>query len=273
MRLLFVVFLLLLAGSQTNFRTPDSLLLKRLEGEGIHIDYFRSQHYNLRYMVSGDSTKNQVFLFLHGSPGSLEQWAAYHKDTVLLKRGLVVSVDRPGYGYSNLGEAVSGFEEECQILQPFIEELSDAGKIIIVAHSFGGPPAVKLTAENPDRVSGLFLMATAIDPENEAYIGLAKAGMAIPLRWLISRSTKVSAIEKLYHVEELRKMESDWNRVRCPVLYFHAENDMIVPFANYDYISGKLPEGQLTRISFERGNHFTPFLMREEMVGMLVGNL
>jgi pimeloyl-ACP methyl ester carboxylesterase len=58
----------------------------------------------LHYAKTGADTLPTLF-FVHGSPGSWIKFGKYLMDTDLLKKYRMISIDRPGFGYSNFGQA------------------------------------------------------------------------------------------------------------------------------------------------------------------------
>src|SRR5688572_3762947 len=57
---------------------------------------------DLHYVKAGDPTK-PLLLFVHGSPGSLSAFIHFLTDSALLINTLMITADRPGFGYSNFG--------------------------------------------------------------------------------------------------------------------------------------------------------------------------
>src|SRR5687768_14810555 len=58
----------------------------------------------IHYIQSGNDTM-PLALFIHGSPGSLSAFIEFLADSILLQKALLISTDRPGFGYSNFGNA------------------------------------------------------------------------------------------------------------------------------------------------------------------------
>src|SRR5687768_3424492 len=57
---------------------------------------------HLHYAVSG-SEDLPTLVFIHGSPGSWMNYVKFMWDTTLRKKFRMVSIDRPGFGYSDFG--------------------------------------------------------------------------------------------------------------------------------------------------------------------------
>ena len=59
-------------------------------------------------------------IFLHGSPGGWGAFAGFMRNEQLLQQVYMVSVDRPGYGYSNYGDPIPDLQNQCQLLKPIL---------------------------------------------------------------------------------------------------------------------------------------------------------
>src|SRR6478752_1833472 len=78
---------------------------------------FRTIH----YIKAGDESKPLV-LFVHGSPGSLSAFIHFLADSTLLPHALLISTDRPGFGYSNFGQAEGSLHKQADALKPILKE-------------------------------------------------------------------------------------------------------------------------------------------------------
>lgn len=61
-------------------------------------------NHHLHYAVSGSGNLS-VLVFIHGSPGSWMNYMKFKWDSALRKKTKIVSIDKPGFGYSNFGKA------------------------------------------------------------------------------------------------------------------------------------------------------------------------
>jgi pimeloyl-ACP methyl ester carboxylesterase len=113
------------------------------------------------FLHAGESD-GRTIVFVHGTPGSAEGWADY---LVGVPKGLrYVAVDRPGFGQSWPGTAVTSLQDQAQALVPLLR--TDRPPIL-VGHSLGAPIIALLAAGHPDQVGGLILLAGALDPARE----------------------------------------------------------------------------------------------------------
>ena len=220
---------------------------------------------NLRYIeVQDGKHQKPTILFIHGAPGSSDNFFQFMKNESLLARFDMVSVDRPGYGYSDFGKTETSIQKQAEALKPILQEFSKT-PTLLVGHSYGGPVAAKAAVLFPDMVQGLLLLAPAIDPDHEKKFAIAWFGKTRPFRWLTSRSWKVATDEKYSHVEELKKMLPDWAKIRIPVTYIQGDKDRLVPYANLAFAEKMINKSCLKVIGIQGEDHFLPW-SQEQLV-------
>jgi hypothetical protein len=86
---------------------------------------YNALNHEMFYAETGSDT-NQLVLFVHGAPGSWDAYMKYLGDTALMHRAQLVSVDRPGYGKSGFGEAVTSIEEQAAMIKPILDSNKSA---------------------------------------------------------------------------------------------------------------------------------------------------
>src|SRR5688572_29677493 len=69
----------------------------------IHDTLINNRH--IHYAISG-SDSLPTLVFLHGSPGSWMNYMKFMGDSALQRKFRIVSIDRPGFGYSDFGKAL-----------------------------------------------------------------------------------------------------------------------------------------------------------------------
>lgn len=93
-------------------------------------------------------------LVLHGNPGGYDQSLLLGE--ALFDEGFeVIAPSRPGYLRTPLDDTLT-FEDQAALLVALLDEL-DVQEAMVVGLSGGGPHALQLAAEYPERVSGLIL--------------------------------------------------------------------------------------------------------------------
>ena len=220
---------------------------------------------NLRYVevADGKHIKPTIF-FIHGAPGSSDNFFNFMKDENLVARFDMVSVDRPGYGYSDFGKSETSIKKQAEALYPILKEYKNT-PTLLVGHSYGGPVAAKTAVLYPGMVQGIMLLAPAIDPQHEKKFAIAWFGKAKPFRWLTPKSWKVATDEKYSHVEELKKMLPDWEKIKVPVTYIQGDEDSLVPYENLAFAEKMIDSSCLKVIGIPGEDHFLPW-SQEELV-------
>ena len=148
------------------------------------------------YAETGSDT-NQMVLFVHGAPGSWDAFMKYLGDTALMRRAHLISVDRPGYGKSGLGQSVISIEEQSAMIAPILDANKSGKPAILVGHSYGGPVIARMAMDYPEKVGALILLAPAIDPEHEKLFLINYPANWKVFRWMVPAVWRVSNDEKL----------------------------------------------------------------------------
>src|SRR5688572_16822791 len=213
----------------------------------------------LHYVKAGDPAKPLV-LFLHGSPGSLSAFIDFLTDSALLAHGLLITTDRPGFGYSNFGNGEPSLEKQCEILKPILEEYKMNRPIILVGHSLAGALIIRMAAQYPDLIDGLIMVAGSVDPDLEPNEVWFRAPLATPfLSWLLPNSFRASN-EEIYHLKpELQRMIPLWEKVKCPVTIIQGTKDVLVPAENATFAKKMLVNAPVEMVLVEDMNHFVPW--------------
>jgi pimeloyl-ACP methyl ester carboxylesterase len=231
---------------------------------------------DIHYIQSGDSSKPLV-LFVHGSPGSLDAFIGFLVDTTLLPKALLISTDRPGFGYSNFGNAEPSLLKQAQALKPILEQYRDNRPRVLVGHSLGGPLIARMAVEYPDLVDGLVIVAGSIDPELEPDETWFRAPLATPfLSWILPRALR-SSNEEIYQLKpELEEMLPMWKKITCPVIVIQGTQDELVPYENVNFAKKMIVNAPVEFVIKDGMNHFVPWsnpeLIREAVLKIIAMN-
>jgi pimeloyl-ACP methyl ester carboxylesterase len=129
------------------------------------VDYFKDKpqqprfvsytalNHQMFYAETGSDT-NQLVLFVHGAPGTWDNYMKYLGDTALMHRGHLVAVDRPGFGKSGYGKSVTSIEEQAAMIRPILDSNKCGKPAILIGHSLGGPVIARIAMDYPDKVGG-----------------------------------------------------------------------------------------------------------------------
>lgn len=277
--LLSPVLLLLgfvLVNARMSFRSSDEKTRQyfRERGTEVHIGRIPFGGGELRYVETGTSADSlPIVLFVHGAPGSGDNFYAFLADSILRRRARLITIDRPGYGYSNYGKSEPTFAGQAAAVRAVLNLYPDQ-KAVLVGHSYGGPVIAQAALDDPGAITALLLLAPVIDPDSEPvpwYAGFARWRAT---QWILSKAWRVSGDEKFAHVEELRRLQPRWRELAVPVTHLHGESDFLAPpQENMAFSRRHMPEAQLKIVALPNTNHFIPWTdyerVREELAALL----
>ncbi len=246
-RLLYVLFGLLAAwliavqAGCLAMRTPDGEWPGKLQRQGQRLTPrfcdIPDPKGRMIHAVSISASDSLPWVVLvHGSPGSADAYLDFLGDTSLTKVAQLVTIDRPGFGYTqHFGRPEPSLAAQAAAVKTIVDQLAPHRKVFLVGHSMGGPVIARFAMDYPECTGGLVLVAGSIDPDMEEHPMWQAAINPPPLKWLIPRSFWASNYEIKALEAELRKMLPRWVDVRCPVTVLHAKNDRLVPVENADF--------------------------------------
>jgi pimeloyl-ACP methyl ester carboxylesterase len=112
----------------------------------------------LPVLQAGPREAREAVMFVHGNPGSGEDWSELARRTGEFARA--VAPDMPGFGRADkprdLPYTVEGYAD---FLDALLAEL-EIDRVHLVVHDFGGPWAMEWAARNPSRVASAVLINT-----------------------------------------------------------------------------------------------------------------
>jgi pimeloyl-ACP methyl ester carboxylesterase len=124
----------------------------RLEVSGTHT----------RAVTAGPSESREAVVFVHGNPGSAEDWEPLVAAAGELMRA--VAIDLPDFGETL---APAGFAHTVEGYADFLEQALQALAIErahLVVHDFGGPIGLAWTGAHADRLASITLIDTGLLP-------------------------------------------------------------------------------------------------------------
>ncbi|MCK0146673.1 alpha/beta hydrolase [Arenibacter sp. F26102] len=102
---------------------------------------------------------DRTIVLIHGLGSNSKAFDKNFKE--LSKKALVIAVDLPGFGDTELGEFVPGIENYAEAIAEFIT-LKKYTRVTLIGHSMGGQLAMQLAAKNnPEWLYQLILLAPA----------------------------------------------------------------------------------------------------------------
>lgn len=274
---LFLLFLIsTILTSCFRFRTSDRKTYKIFKEKEAKVTIKRYELQTVEYpvrVVSGaiDTKKDIAIFFVHGAPGASDNYYQYLRDSVLLSKANLYSIDRPGYGFSNFGKSEKSIKKHTQVVAEIIDSLPEQ-KVIVLGHSFGGPIAAYSSLFTL-KVKSVLMLAPAIDPDNEKVFGIAKIGKWKLTKWMVPGAMGVAGDEKFSHVAELEKLKDLWKEIKVPVIHIHGTKDIVVPFENLSFSVQQFNPQYLDTIILKNENHFLPWkrydLVKKELLKLV----
>jgi pimeloyl-ACP methyl ester carboxylesterase len=211
-----------------------------------------------------------TIFFVHGSPGSWIKFGEYLADTVLVKKFRVISIDRPGFGYSHYGKAMN-LEEQEKVISGLLKSIQNGKPIYALGRSYGGPLVVKLAAANPEMFTGLFLFAAALDPAAEKPEKWRNFITKKPMEYFVPGAWKQSNKELWMLKTDLKPLADEFKLITCPVYILHGDADNLVPVSNTNYAKTKLVNAKSVSITIvPGGNHNISEYYFEQIKQMLL---
>ena len=141
--------------------TYTQLEVKKIENKYPPLGYFKNiEGYNIHY---SDIGSGQPVVLLHSQPANERQFDVLKNK--LKESYRVISIDRPGMGYSE-GPKVNSSERlfiQAQIISKLLQEITDE-KPIIIGHSYGGALALSLALHEEKNLKKLILVNTVSHP-------------------------------------------------------------------------------------------------------------
>lgn len=214
----------------------------------------------INYAEIGKDSLPVVF-FVHGSPGSWSAFSGFMKDEDLLKKVKMVSVDRAGFGYSDLGNGEKSLEKQAAYLKPIVEKYKQKDKkLILVGHSLGGPMLARMAIDYPELIDNLIFVAPSIDPNLEPARWYRYILDSVFIRYIIPRSFRASNLEILYLKEDLEAMLPFWKNIRQSTIVIQGKKDVLVHPDNAKFAQKMLINAQSLQIWLKDDmNHFVPW--------------
>lgn len=253
--------LLLLAQGCMRFRTSDRDAVADFARGGLMLIPHRLATGNrtMHYMAIG-TPHQPTLVFIHGSPGSWDSFSTYLKDSLLRERYRMISLDRPGFGYSDFGDAV-GIQQQSDLISPVLHTLNNGQPMYLIGHSLGGPMVIKLAADNPDLpIRGLVILAGSVSAADEPPERWRYVLDAPLLRLLLPGAIRPSNHELKLFKQDVIALQPAFARVTCPVFIMHGDQDPLVPPPNAVYARKMLINSAHVELIWLKGaNHFIPW--------------
>jgi len=201
----------------------------------------------------GLAGNNTLLLFVHGSPGDWKAWSYYLKTPELAGFAQRIAIDRPGFGESGKGAVVTDLQKQAKLIAGLIPQ---GQKAIVVGHSLGGPLAVWMAIDAPDKVCGALSIAGSLSSRYEEprwYNLLADSAL---VSWAVPLEMRWSNQEMMGLARELGKLETAVRQLRTPVTLLQGGKDSLVNPKTVDEFEKLAPAAWLKIKNLPNETHF-----------------
>ena len=250
---------LILAQSCFTFRTADAKAISKFQDDGILLKTVtvKQDGFPIHYVQTGNDSL-PTLIFIHGTPGSWNAFEIYLRDSLLRAQYRMISIDRPGFGYSNFGKALN-LPEQSRLMGPVLESLKNKEACWLVGHSLGGPMILQLALDYPTLANGLVVISGSIDPAAEKPERWRYIMDKTPLKLFLPGAFRPSNTELIYLKKDLKIMEPALSAISLPVYFIHGRTDSWVPPVNVEFGLKKLINAPKLDTLWLNGGHFIPW--------------
>ena len=214
-----------------------------------------------------------MIVFIHGSPGSLDNFYGFFKKKQLYENFRLISVDRPGFGYSDFGFGVDNLSDKVDMLAPLLDLNQSKVRPLLVGHSLGGPIIAKMAIDYPEKVGGLLYLAASVSPDLEPSNWYRYILEFPVINYLLPTAFAVSNTEILPLKKQLKQIEPQWMEITVPAWVIHGTKDRLVPVGNAAYIKEMTINAEVDVLLIENEDHFLPWsqdvLIEEKMLQLM----
>jgi pimeloyl-ACP methyl ester carboxylesterase len=257
--ILLIVWVILAPGCMT-FRKADKEMVQSFQQKGValHFTNQKVENRNIHYAITGNDTLPTI-VFIHGTPGSWDAFAGYMQDSLLLRHYRMVSIDRPGFGYSDFGES-EHLTRQSELISPVLKKIDNGRPIYLAGHSLGAPLIIQLAADNPTLFKSLVMISGSVDPGEEKPEKWRPWLFKTPLNMLVPGAFRPSNRELWYLKKDLLDLQPQFAKIDCPVYFIHGAADTWVPPGNVAYAKKLLVNAHdMHELMIPGGNHFIPW--------------
>ena len=269
--LTLIIIWLVFAQCSMKFRMSDGEAKEKFSKNHITLttEFIQIDKFKMHYAKTGNDTLPTLF-FVHGSPGGWTAFERYMQDKDLVSRYRMISVDRPGFGYSQFGDA-KNLEDQSKLISPIVKLFKNDKPMYAVGHSLGGPMIVKLQIDNENLFSGLVFLAASNDPDEEKPERWRYIMKATPLNYFLPGAFRPSNKELVYLKSDLKYLDKEWEKITCPAWIIHGDKDTFVPVENVEYTKKKLTKAKSVEVKILPGaRHFIPWEQYDEIKEVLM---
>ncbi|MBC7890154.1 MAG: alpha/beta hydrolase [Ferruginibacter sp.] len=265
-----VAWLIFCAGCM-RFRLSDQKAYSLFKSKNVPLKIYDTiiDNRHLHFAISGNSGL-PTLVFIHGSPGSWSNYTTYMLDADLQKKFRVMSIDRPGFGYSDFGNPMH-LHEQSELLIRAIAAHQNDKPVYLAGHSIGGPVVAQMAAMSPGSFKKIVIMSGSISPYLEKKERWRYIMDNTVLRKFLPGAFAPSNTEITWFKKDLYELEKDFPLVNAEVIFIHGDKDNWVPIGNVQYGMEKMTHAASIQTDTLKGEgHLVPWKRFEDIKVILL---
>jgi pimeloyl-ACP methyl ester carboxylesterase len=213
----------------------------------------------VHYEVLG---RGRPLILLHGWVGSWRYWIPVMQAASVSYRAY--ALDLYGFGDSSKKPNLYSVEQQCNLLESFLEEMG-IGRVALIGHGLGGVVALLAAQRNPQTVDRFMAVSCPLDESMVS--GRLRSGSPVDLAdWLLGRGslmepvradapkTDTSALQASFADGSLARLRDSWRGIKTSCLLVNGQNDPAVDPPQIEQMAD-LPE-QMHAVQFDQSGHF-----------------
>ncbi len=222
------------------FRMSDTKANKIFVAKKVSLQIFDTllNGHTIHYAVSGNDSL-PTMVFIHGSPGSWSHYMDYMYDDALRNKFRFISIDRPGFGYSQFGKPMH-LKEQSELLLRIIAAHQNGKAIFLAGHSIGGPVVTQMAAMSPGSFKKIIIMSGSVSPYLEAKETWRHFMNNKVMRLFLPGAFAPSNTEILWFKKDLYQLENELKNIDAEVVFIHGDKDTWVPIGNIKFSMDKM---------------------------------
>lgn len=253
------------------FRISDVKAYKAFKSKNVSLKIYDTliENHHVHFAISGDESLPTLVIF-HGSPGSWSNYAGYMYDAALQKKFRMMSIDRPGFGYSDFGNPMH-LKEQCELFIQTIAAHQNGKDIYLVGHSIGGPIVAQMAAISPGSYKKIVIMSGSISPYLEKKERWRYVLDNTVLRKFLPGAFAPSNKEIILFKKDLYNLEKELAVINTQVVFVHGDKDNWVPIENVAYGMQKMKNAAGFQLDTLKGEgHLVPWKRFDEVKKILL---
>jgi pimeloyl-ACP methyl ester carboxylesterase len=227
----------------------------------------------LTHGIQVGDPKMPAIVFVHGSPGTWDNFLDLMSDPLLLQNAHLIAFDRPGFGKSEPNKVEKSLPRLAAVVEQVIHRFAANQSAVLVGHSYGGAAIAQTAFDYPERVAGLVMVAASISPRLEEkywYNHIAEwrlVNWALP-KELLTSNREISALKS-----ELTRLAPHLSSIERSVVIIHGQKDQLVPYENVAFMIREFRSAEVLVKTDPSWGHFIPWeqpqVIRESLLSLI----